>query len=99
MQQMSANRQQRIAVPIPAGRTFATRREAMNKVIDWMNFYNHKRLHSTLGYISPVTFEQRWNAARQQDRQYTQCAVYGVWETEATSNGETARWSTHRVGV
>ena len=37
------------------GRQFATRREAM----DWINFYNHKRLHSTLGYVSPMTFEQR----------------------------------------
>jgi putative transposase len=26
-------------------------------------------LHSTLGYVSPMTFEQRWIAAQQQDRQ------------------------------
>ena len=50
------------------GRRFATRRDAMDEVIDWLNFYNHKRLHSTLGYVSPMTFEQRWTAARQQDR-------------------------------
>ena len=47
------------------GRRFATRRDAM----DWVNFYNHKRLHSTSGYVSPMTFEQRWTAAQQQDRQ------------------------------
>ena len=46
----------------------ATRRQAMDEVIDWLNFYNHKKLHSTLGYVSPVTFEQRWTAAQQQDR-------------------------------
>lgn len=50
------------------GRRFATRREAMDEVIDWLTFYNHKRLHSTLGYVSPMTFEQRWIAAQQQDR-------------------------------
>jgi putative transposase len=49
------------------GRKFATRREAMDEVIDWINFYNHKRLHSTLGYVSPQTFEQRWFAAQQQE--------------------------------
>jgi putative transposase len=50
------------------GMRFATRRDAMDEVIDWLNFYNHKRLHSTLGYVSPMTFEQRWYAALQQDR-------------------------------
>ena len=50
------------------GRRYATRREAMDEVIDWLTFYNHKRLHSTLGYVSPMTFEQRWYAAQQQDR-------------------------------
>lgn len=50
------------------GRRFATRREAMDEVMDWLNFYNHTRLHSTLGYVSPMTFEQRWIAAQQQDR-------------------------------
>ena len=50
------------------GRRFATRRQAMDEVIDWLTFYNHKRLHSTLGYVSPMTSEQRWLAARQPDR-------------------------------
>lgn len=41
---------------------FATRRAAMDEVIDWMGFYNHRRLHSTLDYVSPMQFEQRWRA-------------------------------------
>jgi transposase InsO family protein len=44
------------------GVRFATRRAAMDEVIDWMGFYNHRRLHSTLDYVSPMQFEQRWLA-------------------------------------
>jgi len=44
------------------GVCFATRRAAIDEVIDWMSFYNHRRLHSTLDYVSPMQFEQRWLA-------------------------------------
>ena len=44
------------------GVRFPTRRAAMDEVIDWMSFYNHRRLHSTLAYVSPMQFEQRWLA-------------------------------------
>jgi len=46
------------------GRKFATRVQASQAVMDWIAFYNHTRLHSTLGYVSPMTFEQRWYAAQ-----------------------------------
>ena len=42
------------------GMRFATRWAAMDEVIDWMSFYNHRRLHSTLAYVSPMQFEQPW---------------------------------------
>ncbi len=48
------------------GRRFPTRREAMDEVIDWLSFYNHRRLHSTLGYLSPMQFERAWLASQQQ---------------------------------
>ncbi len=47
------------------GKTFATQREAMDEIIDWLTFYNHRRLHSTLGYVSPMRFEKNWHAAQQ----------------------------------
>ncbi len=46
------------------GRKFTTRQEAMDVVLDWMAFYNHRRLHSTLGYLSPMQCEERWHAAQ-----------------------------------
>jgi putative transposase len=46
------------------GMRFETRRQAMDEVIDWLTFYNHRRLHSTLGYISPMHFEINWHAAQ-----------------------------------
>jgi putative transposase len=46
------------------GTKFVTRRQAMDEVIDWMTFYNHRRIHSTLGYVSPMQFEKSWHAAQ-----------------------------------
>jgi putative transposase len=39
---------------------FETRRQAQNEVIDWLAFYNRKRMHSTLGYTNPMAFEENW---------------------------------------
>ena len=35
----------------------------MGEVIDWMTFYDHRRIHSTLGYVSPMQFDLSWLAA------------------------------------
>ena len=51
------------------GKTFATRRQAMDEVIDWLTFYNSTRLHQTLDYVSPRVFEQRCRAAQNQDKE------------------------------
>nr|AGJ70647.1 Int [Comamonas sp. 7D-2] len=39
-----------------------TRRQAKDEVIDWLVWYNSRRLHSTLGYMSPMQYEQHWLA-------------------------------------
>ena len=39
---------------------FETRCQAKDEVIDWLAFYNRRRMHSTLGYPSPRAFEENW---------------------------------------
>jgi len=46
------------------GRRFRTRRDATDEIVDWLMFYNHRRLHSSLGYVSPMQFERAWLAAQ-----------------------------------
>ena len=36
-----------------------SRRRAKDEVLDWLTFYNSKRLHSTRGYMSPMAFEKK----------------------------------------
>src|ERR687898_979463 len=47
------------------GMHFETRRQAKDEVIDWLTFYSRNRMHSTLGYTSPMAFEENWR--RQQE--------------------------------
>ena len=47
-------------------RSFATRRQAKDEIIGWLTWYNSQRLHSTLGYVSPMEYERRWQAAHEQ---------------------------------
>ena len=43
-------------------RKFATRAEARTALFDYIeSFYNRTRLHSSLGFVSPVTFESQLN--------------------------------------
>lgn len=42
---------------------FATRRQAKDEIIGWLTWYNSQRLHSSLGYVSPMEYERRCMAA------------------------------------
>jgi putative transposase len=43
-----------------ARKTYRTRAQAKADVFDYIEcFYNPKRRHSTLGYISPIEFERK----------------------------------------
>ena len=46
------------------GMKFAPREQARQAVRDWMAFYNHRRLHSMLDYLSTMQYEQRWYEAQ-----------------------------------
>jgi putative transposase len=37
---------------------FFTRKEAKREILDYITFYNSIRLHSTLGYLSPMEYEK-----------------------------------------
>lgn len=42
------------------GRTFATRAEARRAIFKWINWYNTSRVHTTLGGIPPLEWEQQY---------------------------------------
>jgi transposase InsO family protein len=45
------------------GTMFPTRAEARRAIFRWINWYNTRRLHSSLDYVSPVVWEQRYQQA------------------------------------
>lgn len=45
------------------GRTFATRAEARRAIFRWINWYNTRRLHSSLGYTAPTQWEAAYPQA------------------------------------
>ena len=45
------------------GRRFATRAEARRAIFRWINWYNSKRLHSSLQHTPPIEWEQQYRQA------------------------------------
>ncbi|BFV61192.1 hypothetical protein KCMC57_up62960 [Kitasatospora sp. CMC57] len=46
------------------GARWAGQAQARLEVFRWISFYNLRRRHSTLGYLSPIQFEQQTAASR-----------------------------------
>lgn len=42
------------------GEHFATRAQAHRAILEFIGYYNAERRHSSLGYLTPVQFERRW---------------------------------------
>jgi transposase InsO family protein len=40
-------------------RLFSTVRQARLEIFQWLTYYNARRRHSSLNYLSPVEFEQQ----------------------------------------
>jgi transposase InsO family protein len=47
------------------GEKFMTVRAAKDAVMNWILWYNQKRMHSTIGYQSPADYEQAWQLQQQ----------------------------------
>ncbi|MFJ2721656.1 transposase, partial [Streptomyces sp. NPDC087437] len=45
-------------------RLFSTMRQARLEIFQWLTYYNARRRHSALNYLSPVEFEQQQQRAR-----------------------------------
>ena len=53
-----------IKAELVQGRIFASVEQAEHEVLAWISFYNHQRLHASLGYLSPT----RWEAGERRTR-------------------------------
>lgn len=48
------------------GAGFKTRAEAAQALVEYLGYYNTERIHSSLGYLTPIEFERRWRAEDEQ---------------------------------
>ena len=52
----------RLKCELSSGAMFASREQARAELFEYLEmFYNRVRLHSSLGYVSPVEFERAYN--------------------------------------
>ncbi len=69
-----------------AGMHFPTRRAAKDEIMSWLTFYNYRRRHSTLGYISPMEFEKKQACSTEQSRSSDPSALGDVPQGQGHSS-------------
>jgi putative transposase len=66
------------------GQRFQTRQQAKDEALDWLHWYNRKRLHSTLNYVSPMEYEREWKCrVAQEASEQTEFREKAVEEMES----------------
>ena len=70
---------------------FGTTRELRAKFSDYVHWYNNFRIHSTLGYMSPVEFRRRGCPSRNRPNRCCQSTLRSISERCAKRIGEAAR--------
>jgi len=52
---------------------WCSRQELASAIFEYIEgFYNHRRRHSTLGYLSPLDYERRWAITQRSDKESKQ---------------------------
>jgi hypothetical protein len=79
------------------GMRFGTRRAAKDEVMDWLQFYNHRSLHSTLGYLSPMNFEkaranEKRDLAKKKERPHSQPTKGDVKSGQVQQSQKPSAW-------
>ena len=70
-----------VKVECAHGETFATRTEATLALVEFIGYHNTERLHSSFGYQTPSTFEQRWlteNSGQAGDDEDSTCSLHKI---------------------
>lgn len=69
-----------------ADRVWRTRGQLELAIVEYIGWFNHVRLHSSLGYVSPAEYEQQWRQATQLEALLAQAAT-GVVKRRTVPSG------------
>jgi transposase InsO family protein len=52
------------ATELTSDRVWRTHDQAELAIVEWVGWFNHQRLHSSLGDIPPIEYEHQWTLAQ-----------------------------------